>query len=198
MAKTTTRNQQEIKDYQSEIDRLKKEVDGLRGESQIATLKTEVEDLKKQKINAQISQQQSMTNISGYEEEFTRLKEDAIKQIKKNKSDKIKKSISTIVTIPFSAALVYFIFVYTKLIARFKFDPSDIKIIYWVYIVVFVIIEIQAFFDLFKSIVINTEVIPDQTLSYLSLTAKEHILDPKGSVIREKYGTEKWSSVTRT
>jgi len=45
---------------------------------------------------------------------------------------------------------------------------------------------------------INPEIIPDQTLTYLSLTAKEHVLDPKGSVIREKYGTEKWSTITET
>lgn len=196
MAKT--KNKQEIQDYKNEIDQLKNEVESLRGKSQIASLKTEVEPLKKQEVNAQISTQQSMTNISGYDEEFTRLKEDAIKQLKKDKKAKLIMHLTSLFTIPFAGVIVYLIFVQTGLVSIFEFDQATVTIINWVLAGFFVLLEIQAFFSVLKTLLINPEVIPDQTLSYLSLTAKEHVLDPKGSIIREKYGTAKWSAVTQT
>lgn len=196
MAKT--KNKQDIQDYQNEIDQLKKEVDSLRSKSQIASLKTEVDDLNKQEVNAQISTQQSMTNIVGYDEEFTRLKEDAVKQLKKDKKDKLIMHVTSLFTIPLVGVIIYLIFKQAGLILLFEFDQATITIVNWVLAGFFVLLEIQAFFSVIKTLLINPEVIPDQTLSYLSLTAKEHVLDPKGSVIREKYGTAKWSAVTRT
>ena len=77
-------------------------------------------------------------------------------------------------------------------------DQNFTQIFYVVMAGVFVLIEINTILTLIKTIFINPDVIPDATLSYLSLTAKEHVLDPKGSVIREKYGTSKWTSVTNT
>jgi len=198
MSKATSGNQQEKNDYQAEINLLKKEIDGLRSKSKMASLEAEIEDLKKQKVNAQISQQHSLTNIPGYDEEFARLKEDAIKQIRKNKKDKIVSSLIALVSIPISAVVVYVILVITNFSSFLELDQNNTQIMYVIIAVVFIWLEIKAILELIKTIFINPEVIPDQTLSYLSLTAKEHALDPKGSVIREKYGTEKWTSVTQT
>ena len=198
MSKATSGNQQDNNDYQAEINRLKKEIDGLRSKSKMASLEAEIEDLKKQKVNAQISQQHSLTNIPGYDEEFARLKEDAIKQIRKNKKDKIVSSLIALVSIPISAVVVYVILVITNFSSFLELDQNNTQIMYVIIAVVFIWLEIKAILELIKTIFINPEVIPDQTLSYLSLTAKEHALDPKGSVIREKYGTEKWTSVTQT
>ncbi|MFH1547141.1 MAG: hypothetical protein ABIC57_01490 [bacterium] len=198
MSKASSKNQQEKKDYKVEIDRLKKKIDGLRSKSQIAALESQIETLRKQSINDQNAREQSMTNIPGYEEEFARLKEDAVKQIRKGKNAKIGSSLVSLITIPIVAVIVYFVFETTKIISFLELSGDSTRILYWVTAVVFTLLETQAFFDLIKTILINPEKIPDQTLSYLSLTAKEHILDPKGSVIREKYGTGKWSSVTET
>jgi len=197
MSKANPKNK-EIKDYQSEIDRLKKEIEGLRDQSKIAALETQIADLQSQKKNAQISQEQSMTYVPGYDEEFQRLKEDAIKQQKKAKKERIKACIGNLFEIPFTFAIIYIIFVVLKLQDLINFFTFHTKIIYWLFIALFTFIEFQAIFNLIKAILVNPEILPDETLSYLSLTAKEHVLDPKGSVIREKYGTGKWSSVTST
>lgn len=198
MEKTKSNDEQNNKDPQAEIDRLKKEIEGLRSQSQIASLETEIEELKKEKINAQSSSQQAMTNIPGYQEEFERLKQDAIKQIRKDKKTKIISTLISLFTIPISAVIVYAMLVLTNFTTFLEMDPNFTQIVYVVIAGVFVLVEIKAILDLIKTIFINPEVIPDSSLSYLSLTAKEHVLDPKGSVIREKYGTEKWTSVTRT
>jgi len=198
MEKTKSTDEQNDKDPQAEIDRLKKEIEGLRSQSQIASLETEIEELKKEKINAQSSSQQAMTNIPGYQEEFERLKQDAIKQIRKDKKTKIISTLISLFTIPISAVIVYAMLVLTNFTTFLEMDPNFTQIVYVVIAGVFVLVEIKAILDLIKTIFINPEVIPDSSLSYLSLTAKEHVLDPKGSVIREKYGTEKWTSVTRT
>jgi hypothetical protein len=191
-------NKDEMKDYQNEIDDLKKEIEGLKNEAQIDTLKARIEDLKKQKANAQIADDQSLSNIPGLEEEFENLKADAVKQNKKNKRNKIVSSLTSLVSIPISGVIVYFLLQSFDIGAFLELEQNYVQYIYWAVAGIFIWVEIKHFFELIKSIFINPEVIDDQTLSYLSLTAKEHILDPKGSVIREKYGTGKWSSVTHT
>ena len=170
----------------------------MRSQSQIAALETEIEELKQEKTNAQSSSLQAMTNIPGYQEEFERLKGDAIKEIRKAKRTKIISTIISIFTIPIGAAIVYGIFAITNFTTFLEMDQNFTQIFYVVMAGVFVLIEINTILTLIKTIFINPDVIPDATLSYLSLTAKEHVLDPKGSVIREKYGTSKWTSVTNT
>ena len=188
------------KDNEEKIQELKKEIASIRNESQIAALKAQIEELKQQKINPQISREQSMTYMKGYDEEFERLKEDEIKRSKKNKKNKILSLISAIITIPLTLLGMYFIFINTDLknLIDKEIDKEFVQIFYLILGIVFALIEISNIINLIKTIFIDPNIILDDTLSNLSLTAKEHILDPKGSVIREKYGTNKWNAVTNT
>ena len=102
------------KDNEEKIQELKKEIASIRNESQIAALKAQIEELKQQKINPQISREQSMTYMKGYDEEFERLKEDEIKRSKKNKKHKILSLISAIITIPLTLLGMYFIFIHSQ------------------------------------------------------------------------------------
>jgi hypothetical protein len=198
MSKTTSNSFDDKKDYQEEIDKLKKEIDNITSKSEIATLEAKIDKLKEQKENAQVPSNQSLTDLPGYDEELARLKQDAVKQLKKAKGLKIRTALTSIISIPISAFIVYLLFTYTGVIAFLELDANTIQIIYWVVAGIFIALEVKSILEFVRSLFINPEVIPEETLSYLSLTAKEHVLDPKGSVIREKYGTDKWSSVTHT
>jgi hypothetical protein len=205
------------RDYQKEIDRLRKDIEGLRSDSQIATLETQIEELKKQKVNAQVSKEQSMTNMSGYEEEFERLKRDEITRRRNVKKQNIQTSFTRLVINTVLALIAYDIRSpqeYTKLgttLAEWlkkgmsfiassttPVDDSAFNTIVTVLTVILFLLAGTQALRLIRSVFDNPEVIPESSLSSLSLTAKEHILDPKGSVIREKYGEEKWTSITHT
>jgi hypothetical protein len=198
MAKTNPKDEQSNNDSHAEIERLKKEIEGLQNKSQVASLEAQIEELKKQDINAQNSNQQAMTNLPGYSEEFQRLKADAVKQLQKDKITKIQSSITATIMIPIAGVVVYYLVVATKFTAFLEMDANFTQFFYLFLAGVFALMEISAVVELFRSIFINPNNIPEATLSYLSLTAKEHVLDPKGSVIREKYGTSKWTAVTQT
>lgn len=192
------KNQDSSKHYKKEIKKLKNELEKLQSKTQIADLQEKISEMKDQKTNSQISDDLSMTHIPGYEEEFARLKQDVIKQQRKNKMSQIWSLLGQIISIPIIGVIVYSVINTPQFITFLEADPNTIKIISIVIVVVFIFLLMQTVFNLIRVIFQNPEIISDQTLSYLSLTAKEHILDPKGSVIREKYGTSRWTTVTQT
>lgn len=140
----------------------------------------------------------SMSDLPGFDKELERLKEERIKFQKKNKTEEIKRSFGPIISMPIAGVIIYFIITSQQFISFLELDPEMVRNIGTIVMVVFIMAELQAIFRFIKNLFINPGVITEETLSFLTLTAKEHILDPKGSVIREKYGTAKWSSVTQT
>jgi hypothetical protein len=142
--------------------------------------------------------ERSLSDLPGYEQELAKLKEQRIKDQKKNKSYQIRSVLGSIIAIPISGIIVYYIINTEFFIAFLELNVEMVRNIGTIVMVMFIIFELQAVFKFIKTLFINPEVITEETLEYLELTAKEHILDPKGSVLREKYGTGKWSAVTST
>jgi len=138
------------------------------------------------------------SDLPGYDEEFQRLQETAIKCQIKNKKSQIWKSLGTIFSTNIAFAIVYSILRFTSIINFLELDANGVNIMNWVLLGVVGMAEINMIIQFIKILLINPQVIDDKTLSHLSLTAREHILDPKGSVLREKYGTSRWTAVTQT
>lgn len=183
---------------QKEIKRLKAEIEKLRNKVEIEGLKNKIDELKEQEGNRQATPEASMTDLTGYEEEFVRLKEDAVKKQKQYKKNHIIQLIGQIISLTIAGLIVNYLLHLKTVIDLFELDENTMKIVIPVTLAVFAFIGLQTFLTLMRVIVSDPNKITDQTLSYLSLTAKEHILDPKGSVLREKYGTAKWNAITRT
>lgn len=198
MAENKLQDQADIKNYKKEITQLKEKVEALEGNEQLATLKTKVDKLEGQEVNTQAADQRAMTDLSGFEEEFVRLKADTILQAKKFRTKQLWSTLGSLITIPASGIVIYYALNHVNFAPLLGFEDSELTLFYTIFKVVFALLEVQAIFKLIATICKNPEKLPDETLSYLSLTAKEHILDPKGSVIREKYGTSKWTSITET